>query len=331
LQESASAAAPLCLGTGEVPDVVRDSALGHSAGPAIGVWFHGVTVMLPFHKILFPVDYSDPCQAIIPYVQEMAGRFSAEITLCHAYAPLEAILHSELVIADPELQAKAQAFEEDRLRQFACRSFPGQTLDAIAELGEPGSVIDKLAEEQRADLVMLATRGHGPVRRFLMGSITAKVLHDLGAAVWTGVGAALSDHPARMPYQSIVCALDDSPEAEAVLRAAASLATAYSAQLWIVHVAPTPPDYPDIDLTEHTAQLTESAQRRLRELKAKLGVDAPHTVVNALLGDGIHREVVRRKADLLITGRGHSSGTFSRLWSHLYAIIRDSPCPVLSV
>jgi nucleotide-binding universal stress UspA family protein len=287
--------------------------------------------MLPFRKILFPVDYSEPCQAVIPYVQEMACHFSAELTVCHAYAPLAAIVHSELLVTDPELQAKAHALEEDRLRQFACQTFPGQKPETIVELGEPGSVIDGLAQQQRADLVMLATRGHGPMRRFLLGSITAKVLHDVNAAVWTGVGAALSDHPVRIPYQSIVCALDDSQEAEGVLRAAASLASAYCAQLWIVHVVPTPPPYPDVDLEEHTKQLTEASQCRLRELKAKLGIDAPHSVIDALLGDGIHHEVVRRKADLLVTGRGHSNGTFSRLWSHLYSIIRDSPCPVLSI
>jgi nucleotide-binding universal stress UspA family protein len=287
--------------------------------------------MLPFRKILFPVDYSAPCQAVIPYVQEMACRYSAELTVCHAYAPLTAMAHSELLLVDPELQAKVQALEEDRLRQFACQSFAGQKLEAIAELGEPGGVIDRVAEQQRADLVMLATRGHGPVRRFLMGSITAKVLHDVSSAVWTGVGAALLDHSAKVPYQSIVCALDDSSEAEGVLRAASSLASAYRAQLWIVHVVPTPPAYPDIDLSEPTALLIEASQFRLRELKAKLGVDAPHTVIDALLAEGIHHEVVRRKADLLITGRGHSIGTFSRLWSHLYSIIRDSPCPVLSV
>ncbi len=287
--------------------------------------------MLPFRKILFPVDYSAPCQAVIPYVQEMACHFSAELTVCHAYAPLAAIAQSELLITDPELQAKARDLEEDRLRQFASQVFPGQRTETIVELGEPGSVIDRVAQQQRADLVMLATRGHGPVRRFLLGSITAKVLHDVSAAVWTGVGAALSDHPVRIPYQSIVCALDDSHEAEGVLRAAASLASAYRAQLWIVHVVPTPPAYPDVDLGDHTEELKEASQVRLRELKAKLGVDAPHTVIDALLGDGIHHEVVRRKADLLITGRGHSIGTFSRLWSHLYSIIRDSPCPVLSV
>ncbi|HTC90499.1 MAG TPA: universal stress protein [Bryobacteraceae bacterium] len=287
--------------------------------------------MLPFQKILFPVDYSAPCQALIPYVQEMASHFSAELTVCHAYEPLTAIAHSELLVTDPNLQAKAQALEEDRLRQFACRAFPGQKLETMAALGEPGTVIDRLVQEQRADLVMLATHGHGPLRRLLLGSITAKVLHDVSAAVWTGMGAELSEHPIRIPYQSIVCALDDSAEAECVLRAAWSLASAYRAQLWIVHVVPTPPAYPDIDIDAHTRQLTEASQARLRELKAKLGVDAPHTVIDALLAEGIHREVVRRKADLLVTGRGHSIGTLSRLWSHLYSIIRDSPCPVLSV
>jgi len=287
--------------------------------------------MLPFHKILFPVDYSAPCQAVIPYVQEMACHFSAELTVCHAYTPLAALANSELLITDPELQAKAHALEQDRLRQFVCQGFPGQMVEAIAELGEPGSVIDRLVQEQRADLVMLATHGHGPLRQLLLGSVTAKVLHDVSSALWTGVGAALADHPVRIPYRSIMCALDDSQEAECVLRAAASLASAYRAQLWIVHVVPTPPAYPDADLDERTKQLTEASHCRLRELKAKVGVDAPHTVMDSLLANGIHQEVVRRKADLLVTGRGHSIGTFSRIWSHLYSIIRDSPCPVLSV
>jgi nucleotide-binding universal stress UspA family protein len=291
--------------------------------------------MLPFRKIVFPVDYSEPCRAVAPYVQEMVRRYSAELTAVHAYGPLDAIAHSQLLITDPELPAKAHALEDDKLRQFVCQFFPdqtpGQAVECFAQLGEPGSVIDKLAQEQRADLVMLATRGHGPVRRFLLGSVTAKVLHDIGAAVWTGAGAALSDHPLRIPYQSIVCAVDESNEAEAVLRAAASIASAYRAQLWIVHVVPTSPDFPDVDLEEHTKQLTKASQFNLRELKAKIGVDALHTVIDSLLADGIHHEVVRRKADLLITGRGHASGTFSRLWSHLYGIIRDSPCPVLSV
>ncbi len=101
--------------------------------------------MLPFHKILFPVDYSAPCQAVIPYVQEMACHFSAELTVCHAYAPLAAIVHSELLVTDPELRPRRKLWKRTGLRQFACQVFPGQKLETIVELGEPGSVIDRVA------------------------------------------------------------------------------------------------------------------------------------------------------------------------------------------
>jgi nucleotide-binding universal stress UspA family protein len=287
--------------------------------------------MLPFQRILFPIDYSEPCRAVIPYVQEMAYRFSTELTVAHAYIPLAAVINSELLVSDPELQAKAHVLEEEKLKQFACRAFPGQKFECIAQLGEPGGVIQHLVQERRADLVMLATHGHGPMRRFLLGSVTAKVLHDVSAAVWTGVGHALADHPVSVPYQSIVCAVDESNEAPAVLKAASAIAKIYGAQLWILHVVPTPPAYPDVSVAGHLDDLMEAAHFKLRDLKSKLGVDAPHTVVNDVLAEGVRQEVIRRKGDLLVTGRGHAIGTFSRLWSHLYAIIRDSPCPVLSV
>jgi hypothetical protein len=57
--------------------------------------------MFPFRKILFPVDYSAPCGAVIPYIKDMARRFSASVTLVHAYAP-HALAHSDLPITEPD-------------------------------------------------------------------------------------------------------------------------------------------------------------------------------------------------------------------------------------
>lgn len=72
--------------------------------------------MLPFRKVLFPVDYSAPCQAVIPFVQEMLCHFSTDLTVSHAYRPLDAIAHRELLFTDPDVQAKAHALEGNRLR-----------------------------------------------------------------------------------------------------------------------------------------------------------------------------------------------------------------------
>jgi nucleotide-binding universal stress UspA family protein len=290
------------------------------------------TTMLPFRRILFPVDYSEPCRAVVPYALDMLHHFSAELTLVHAYGPaaVVALARSQRELTDPNFPEHVRAVEQQRLHEFALEMFPGQHAELITEPGEPGSIIHKVAQQQEADLIMLSTHGYGPVRRLLLGSVTAKVLHDATTVVWTGILSGLPDHIPNIPYRSIVCALDDTSEAEAVLKGAAGLAGFYRAQLSLLHVIQTPVAL-RVDFGPYRTELIDAADSRLRELKAKLGVDAPATVIDAPISNGVRDEVLRRKADLVITGRGHAQGAISRAWSHLYSVVRESPCPVMSI
>lgn len=296
--------------------------------------------MLPFKKILFPVDYSPSCTAMIPYVKDMTRHFAADLTLVHAYAlrpvfvnrDMEGVLvYSDLAYADPTVGEEARRAEELRLVDFAAKMFPGQRIDTVAEEGEAGTVIHRVLQHRGADLVMMPTRGCGPLRRLLLGSVTAKVLHDVSAAVWTGIGSAMADHAPTVPYKSILCALDDTEEAEVVLRAAAALAKSYQANLALVHVLQMPPATMELDFSPYRQDLIDAAHTQMRDLKRRLNLDVPDVVVDAGVADGIRDEIVRRNADLVVVGRGHDQGMVSRVWSRLYAIVRDSPCPVLSV
>ena len=87
----------------------------------------------------------------------------------------------------------------------------------------------------------------------------------------------------------------------------------------------------EIDFKTFRSELMDAADFRLRALKARLGIEAPHSVTDAMMIDGVREEAVRRKADLIVTGRGQARGTISRLWSRLYPLIREAPCPVLSI
>jgi len=288
--------------------------------------------MLPFRQVLFPVDYSEPCRAVVPYVRDMIRHFSAGLTLVHASGlGLEALGYNDLAMADPGRREESRACEEKRLREWAKEMFPGQHVESIAEEGEPASVIHRVVQHQGADLVMLPTHGRGRVRRFLLGSVTAKLLHDLTTVVWTGVHSALAEHQPGVPYRSIVCALENDKEAEAVLRSAAAFAASYGAQLSLVHAVETPPGAWDVDFAPYKKDLMDASERWLWEIKRTLGLDIPHSIIDASIPNGIRQAAVDKKADLVIIGRGHALGAFSRMWSRLYPIVRESPCPVLSI
>lgn len=286
--------------------------------------------MFPFQKTLFPVDYSEPCDAVVHYVKDMVRRFSADLTCVHAYGG-EALANSKLALIDPKLVDEAREYEQQRLRTFALETFPGQHVETFAELGEPGTVIRQVIQREGTDLVMLPTHGRGPVRRFLLGSVAAKVLHDISAAVWMGTGASANGHPPRLPYESVLCALDDSDEAAAVLKAAAAFACIYSAQLRIVRVVETPATSFDVDFGPYKKDLMEAADFELRELKGQLGINAPHSIIDGPVASSVRQEAIERRADLIFTGRGRAQATFSRMWSHVYPIVREAPCPVISI
>jgi nucleotide-binding universal stress UspA family protein len=295
-------------------------------------------IMMPFKKVLLPVDYSESCAAMIPHVREMLQHYSADLTLVHAFGPGFSLSPGgHLVTADPAWPERMREEEEARLREFALTNFPGRAIDAFVCLNEPGTMIVNVIRSEQCDLVMLPTHGRGPVRRLLLGSVTAKVLHDVSAAVWTGTREAIDRHAAAAteapgrPYRSIVCAVDETDEACAVLKAADAFARSWDAKLAVVHVAdtipPNPADIPEIYMKEVVA----AAGGRLRERMSQLGIAAPYSVSDAGICGGIRAECIRRNADMLFVGRGHSQQGIARVWSHLYSVVRDSPCPVISI
>lgn len=282
--------------------------------------------MLPFKKVVFPVDYSDRCDAIVPSVREAVSRFSAQLTLVNAY---DSVVQSnpELVAAEPRWPEEMRQHARKQLHDYASKMFPGLRVDTLSKDGEPGAVIDEVVRHQGADLVMMPTHGRGPVRHLLLGSVTAKVLHDLSAAVWTDNGKK----KANADYKNIVCAIDLSEESEAVARAGMVLAKAYGASLTLVHVVEIPGPTVEVDFTPYRDNLIDAASDRLRELKGKLGIDAPHLVVDGMTSIRLCEEAAQRQADLIVVGRGRDQGALSRMWSNLYAIVREAPCPVLSI
>lgn len=206
--------------------------------------------MRPLRKILFPVDLSPAAVAMVPTVIEMAKRFDASVTVLNAFN----LVHDYNLSPDfeftgdaeppvipysPELQS-LRDHREKQISEFARAQFSGLRYSTRTVDGEPALVIDWAVQRENADLVMMPTRGLGRFRRLLLGSVTAKVLHDVSCPVFTSVHEpepAASVSPGG--FQSILCAVDLSSEAENIFKAAAFLAHTYGARICLLHIDPS--------------------------------------------------------------------------------------------
>jgi universal stress protein A len=158
--------------------------------------------------------------------------------------------------------------------------------------------------------------------------VTAKVLHDLSCPVWTGSPEVVGTSG---PYRSIVCALSLEEETPAIAQAAAALAASFGAKLSLLHVVDSMAPGSDLDYGPYLTQLMDSAQAKLEDLKREHAIGASVTVMEGTITSCLKDEVTRQEADLVIVGRGHDQDPVGRMWSRLYDIARESPCPVLSI
>jgi len=287
--------------------------------------------MQTFEKILFPVDMSDSCTAAVPYVESLARKFQAEVTLLHVLEMPPGYVtdwYGYMALVD------TGAIRDARMNEFngyLKDKFPDlKTRRAMLE-GDPAQTIGAFAQENGFDLIMMPTHGYGLFRSMLLGSVTAKVLHDAACPVWTGVH--MEDAPAAsIALSQVMCAVDLTENSIPIMQFASGLAKEFGAKLWLVHAVPGaeagPEKYFDADLQ---AYLEQEARKEIATMQEKAGVNA-----QLCLGAGEVPHVVRNAAqhhaaNLLVIGRGHATRTLGRLRTNVYSIIRQSPCPVISV
>jgi nucleotide-binding universal stress UspA family protein len=279
--------------------------------------------------ILFPVDFSPRCRAVVPLVKATAVRLGSKVTLFYAIQIPDSLFTTERphsIMIDTE--ATLSNAREELLRFYAA---PAETVDATAEIGDPALKIVEYAGNHGIGLIMIPTHGYGTFRSLLLGSVAAKVLHDAACPVWTAAHTEGTELPAQTGYKSILCALDLQDGSTGLLRHAVDFASRFGATLRVVHAIADPLPGPDaLSGTNFHEFLMEAAREEIANIQSKAG-----TAVDVCLGampvaDWV-REVARHHAaDLVVIGRGHIQGNFGRLRTSAYSIIREAPCPVLS-
>ncbi len=145
--------------------------------------------MLPIKVILCPVDFSPPSRAALAAAVELAGHFSAELLLLHVMPPVPVLPAGQaggaafdLASYQAELRSGSQQALEELAAEVVGTDIPHRPV--LAE-GEPAQGIARAADEHGADLIVIATHGHTGWRRFMVGSVTEKLVRIAARPVLT--------------------------------------------------------------------------------------------------------------------------------------------------
>lgn len=197
--------------------------------------------------------------------------------------------------------------------------------------GSPAAILTEVAEQDEFDVIVVGSPHRGAIGRVLIGSTATSLLNGAPADVAVAPkGYAETTHE---PFRRIAVGYDGSPEADAALRRAETLAEAAQAQLQVVTVVSPPvatapmasgvyaPQFPP-DPEEVIAKGVDSVEPRLGVEGVRLDGDPAMELIR-------HCE---ENVDLLVLGsRGYGPIARVLLGSVSRRVAADAPCPLLVV
>jgi nucleotide-binding universal stress UspA family protein len=132
--------------------------------------------------ILAPIDFSDSSLEALDVARDLAGRYGSEIVLVHVVPviPEGADILSETSDEEDLIeQAKPRLAElADKLKQQGMRARA-----IIGEGNDAGPEILRIADAEKADLIVIATHGRTGLRRLAFGSVTEKIVRTADCPV----------------------------------------------------------------------------------------------------------------------------------------------------
>jgi nucleotide-binding universal stress UspA family protein len=271
-----------------------------------------------YARIVVGTNGSDESHGALALAGLLAVPSGAAVVVVHAYP------------GDGPLRDAAEAFAEDE------RAHAPADARLLAVPGtSPARVLHRVAERERADLLVVGSSRRGTVGRALLGDDARQAIHHAPCAI-----AVTPRGYEAAPVATIGVGFDGAPDARAALETARELALAFGARLELVAAVAPPFDnsatgeYPyPIDWTGYYEAVQERRRTELDEAVADLardGLRAAGTVERGWPPEVL--EDLSARCDLLVVGSRHW-GLVDRLLlgSTTASLLRKARCPMIIV
>jgi nucleotide-binding universal stress UspA family protein len=296
---------------------------------------------IQINNIICTTDFSDLSNQAVPIGIALAKEFNAKLYLCHVIEVTSNFNYGEAFIDFEEIQRRNTDYSLEELNKL----IGGVQIDwePLILVGHVGNEITRIAKEKRADLVVSSTYGRSGLKRFMLGSVTERLIRSLPCPMLSvhGREIEISDTEKQdIRFRSILVGCDFSADSNLAFQYALNLAQEFQSELHLAHII-EPPVYRD--QFEAAAEMGEKVRHGLRDqLNAKLIDMVPEEARNwctpkttLLAGspqEELNKYAVLNDIDLIVLGvRGHGLAETLFVGSTTDRVVRKASCPVLSV
>jgi len=194
-------------------------------------------------RILVPIDFSKSAENAAHYALQLAKYLKANITLCNVFL-LPATVPATAQVSLPgyeydilqeenrkELEVVVKHLRNEE-RTLTAPDFFHPVIESISEAGGVKDVIMQLAEDKKAEMVVMGMTGAGTVSQFLLGSVSRKMIDN--------AEFPLLLVPASFVFQKIrkiAFATDLSESDIDVIHSLSGLARYFNANLVVIHIS----------------------------------------------------------------------------------------------
>jgi nucleotide-binding universal stress UspA family protein len=285
-------------------------------------------------KILLATDGSEDAELAARVAADLTKRTAAELHLSHAWRPLPYYAYPSLVPEEyhPPYEEGAKKLLDEQVGRIERAG--GTVAESHLVTGRPAEAIIELGEEIDAGLIVVGSRGHGPVGRLVMGSVSEGVVHHAHCPVLVVRGGEEA-----WPPQRIVIGDDGSGPARRAGELAAAFAKLVGAEVTLVQAYENPPEpiggwsaQDRRELDEVLSRERQALQERAEELVAIAGTRPEIRLIETepTLAMLMVAEQGGEESTLIAVGsRGHGAAKRTILGSVSTKVLRVARGPVL--
>jgi nucleotide-binding universal stress UspA family protein len=295
-------------------------------------------------KIVLATDGSEEARRAAGLAADLAEKLDSELHLVYVEPMPGVYAYPESAVYEPELRNELrEATERGAHEKLEAETEALGLADKVAGMhvavGRPDAGIVRAAEDTGAGLVVVGSRGRGPIKRAVMGSVSDSVVRYAHCPVLVVRDGSGGD---RAPGGPIVLGLDGSEESKLAVGAAAEISAATGSPVHPIYVVPAERQlyghhsYSE-DVKKSLMEEARTEARRFLDEQAAGVRSAGGAVAQTYLGTGRPDEEIVELAEeigagmVVVGSRGLGGVRRALMGSVSQSVVRHAHCPVLVV